>query len=68
MWAWLRRFVMDEAFFVSSVRGLIAVGGALYASGIVPASPATQKLGLLVMALAHVIPAGQVNKTNGNGK
>jgi hypothetical protein len=57
MVTWLKRFWTDEAFFTASVKTLISMAGALVFSGIIPISE--WRYGAIVMALAHLIPAGQ---------
>jgi len=56
MGTWLKKFWTDEQFFRGAVKSVIALGGALLASGAIPTDQ--WKYGYFVMALAHLIPSG----------
>ena len=57
MGAWLRKFWSDEAYFTAAIKSLVSLAGALVFSGIIPTDG--WRYGAIVMALAHLIPAGQ---------
>lgn len=61
MWTILTQLWTDPTAFRSACKTAISFAGALLASGIIPTTE--WKYGFIVMALAHVIPAGERNRT-----